>query len=215
MGSVSLDQIAASDEAVFAIDQTDRIIVWNKACENLFGHRAADVLGRFCFDVMAGRDIHGNIHCYGNCPVVHQLRRVPGEPIRRFAMHARTASGDLKPVSVSAFLLDGESPRLGVIAHVLKDEGEDFSRLEYGLHRLAATSAKRPAIVIERTAEELTPREREILCCLAHGMSTEFIASHLWIEQVTVRNHVRNILQKLGVHTRFAAVAYAYQNDIV
>ena len=215
MNSVSLDQIAGSDEAVFAIDRTDRIIVWNKACENLLGHRAADVRGKFCFDVMAGRDIHGNIHCYENCPVVHQLRRVPGEPIRRFAMRARAASGEWKRVSASAFLLDGENPRLGVIAHVLKNEGEDFSRLEHRLHRLAATSATRPGVAIKPTAEELTGREREILCCLARGMSTEFIANHLWIARVTVRNHVRNILQKLGVHTRFAAVAYAYQNDIV
>jgi DNA-binding NarL/FixJ family response regulator len=32
---------------------------------------------------------------------------------------------------------------------------------------------------------------------------------------VTVRNHVRDVLQKLGVHTKFAAVVFAYQNEIL
>lgn len=85
MSRESLDRIASSDEAVFAIDRTDRIVVWNGACEKLLGDGASLVLGRFCFDVMGGRDLFGNVHCYENCPVVHQIRTMPHEPIRRFS----------------------------------------------------------------------------------------------------------------------------------
>jgi len=218
MGRESLDRIVASDEAVFAIDRSDRIVVWNGACEKLLGYSASLVLGRFCFDVMGGRDLFGNVHCYENCPVVHQIRTVPDEPIRRFLMRVRSASGDTKTLSVSAFLLEGGDPRLGVIVHVLKSEGSDLSNLEYRLHRLSLATASTGGLnlkLVSRPAEALTAREREILRCVARGLSTEDVAAELCIATVTVRNHVRNVLQKLGVHTKFAAVAYAYQNEIL
>lgn len=218
MGSESLDRIVGSDEAVFAIDRTDRIVVWNGACEKLLGYSASLVLGRFCFDVMGGRDLFGNVHCYENCPVVHQIWRVPDEPIRRFLMRVRSASGDAKALSVSAFLLEAGDAQLRVIVHVLKSEGNDLSDLENRLHRLSLATAPTGGLKLKlrsRPAEELTVREREILRCVARGLSTEDVAAQLFIAKVTVRNHVRNVLQKLGVHTKFAAVAYAYQNEIL
>jgi PAS domain S-box-containing protein len=218
MGSESLDRIVGSDEAVFAIDRTDRIVVWNGACEKLLGYSASAVLGRFCFEVMGGRDLFGNVHCYENCPVVHQIRSVPDEPIRRFLMHVRSASGDTKALSVSAFLLEAGDAQLGVIVHVLKSEGNELSDLESRLHRLSLATAApggRNLKLGSDPVEELTTREREILRCVARGLSTEDVAAELCIATVTVRNHVRNVLQKLGVHTKFAAVAYAYQNEIL
>ncbi len=215
MKSESLDRIASSDDAVFAIDRTDRIIVWNRACERLMGLPAPAVLGRFCFEVLGGRDLHGNVHCYENCPVIHQIRAMPEEPLRRFSMRVRTASGQPSILSVSAFMFDADDPSLGVIVHVLKEEGENFSDLERRLHLLSATAPIAAFGGWPRTMEDLTAREREVLGCLARGMSTGAIATDLCIATVTVRNHVRNVLQKLGVHTRFAAVAYAYQNDVV
>lgn len=55
----------------------------------------------------------------------------------------------------------------------------------------------------------LTAREREILDLVAGGLSNKEIAHALSIEQSTVKNHVHNILDKLQVHTRMAAVAEA------
>lgn len=214
MPSETLDRIASSGEAVFAIDRADRIVVWNHACERLLGYPAAHVLGKFCFEIMGGHDIHGNVHCYKNCPVVHQLRAVPDEPLGRFSLRVRSLSGEIRPLSVSAFLIEGSERRFGVIVHVLKEDGEAFSQLEHRLHRMRATSGVMQDPKIAGQPGTLTSREREILLCLAQGLSTEVIASRLGISTVTVRNHVRNVLQKLGVHTRFAAVAFAYQNGI-
>ncbi len=71
--------------------------------------------------------------------------------------------------------------------------------------------APRPAPAAERGHDDsgLTPREMEILGLLAQGLGTEDIASELCISRVTVRNHVQNILAKLGVHSRIEAVALA------
>ena len=44
---------------------------------------------------------------------------------------------------------------------------------------------------------------------MAEGLSTSKIAKESFIAPVTVRNHVQNILQKLDVHTKLAAVVFA------
>jgi DNA-binding CsgD family transcriptional regulator len=56
-------------------------------------------------------------------------------------------------------------------------------------------------------AGKLTLRELEVLDLVAEGMTTGEIAQRLWISPGTVRRHLENIYEKLGVHTRTAAVA--------
>ena len=58
-------------------------------------------------------------------------------------------------------------------------------------------------------AGELTLRELEVLDLVAEGMTNGEIAQRLWISPGTVRRHLENIYEKLGVHTRTAAVAAA------
>ncbi|MCS6843853.1 MAG: response regulator transcription factor [Caldilineales bacterium] len=61
----------------------------------------------------------------------------------------------------------------------------------------------------------LTQRERDVLSLLARGCSTEEIAEALSISVFTVRNHIQNILHKLQVHSRSAAVALAFERGLV
>ncbi len=58
----------------------------------------------------------------------------------------------------------------------------------------------------------LTPREMEILELVADGLSNKEIAQRLIISLHTVKNHVHNILEKLEVGGRYAAVTYAYEH---
>jgi DNA-binding NarL/FixJ family response regulator len=62
---------------------------------------------------------------------------------------------------------------------------------------------------------QLTSREREILQCLAEGMRNADIAVRLFITSQTVQTHVRNILGKLGVHSKLEAVAFAVRHGAV
>ena len=57
----------------------------------------------------------------------------------------------------------------------------------------------------------LTPREREVLRGLAQGQSNQEIAETLNIEKTTVRSHISNILDKLGVENRTQAALYAVE----
>jgi DNA-binding NarL/FixJ family response regulator len=63
--------------------------------------------------------------------------------------------------------------------------------------------------------EPLSPREREVLTLLAEGMATQDIANQLFLSLHTVRNHVRNILTKLGAHSKLEAVAIAAREGLV
>jgi len=67
----------------------------------------------------------------------------------------------------------------------------------------------------EVTREPLTPREQEILQHLAAGHSGAAIAAELNISEVTVRTHIRNLMTKLGVHSRLEAVTFALRNGLV
>jgi DNA-binding CsgD family transcriptional regulator len=61
----------------------------------------------------------------------------------------------------------------------------------------------------------LSPREVEVLAELATGHTNREIASDLGISDKTVARHVSNIFAKLGLSSRSAATAYAYEHDLV
>lgn len=49
---------------------------------------------------------------------------------------------------------------------------------------------------------QLTPRESDMLRCLAQGRSTQYMAERFTLSENTVKSHVRNVYQKLGVHSK-------------
>ena len=61
----------------------------------------------------------------------------------------------------------------------------------------------------------LTVREMEVLQFVAQGMNNREISKMLFISENTVKNHVRNILEKLHLHSRMEAVVYAVREKIL
>jgi len=68
--------------------------------------------------------------------------------------------------------------------------------------------------VAYETAGGLTPREVEVLRLVATGKTNRAIAAELFLSEKTVARHLSNIFTKLGVSSRSAATAYAYQHDL-
>ena len=96
------------------------------------------------------------------------------------------------------------------------------------IERFAASpSSPSPAIATPRAAADgaaeaaataelalLTERERDVLRLLADARSNAEIAAELYIGEATVKTHVSNVLQKLGVRDRVAAVVYAHRHGL-
>ncbi|MDN5750668.1 MAG: LuxR C-terminal-related transcriptional regulator [Pseudonocardia sp.] len=66
-----------------------------------------------------------------------------------------------------------------------------------------------------RTAGSLTGREIQVLRLVATGMANRAIAAELFLSEKTVARHLSNIFTKLGLSSRSAATAYAYEHDLV
>jgi DNA-binding NarL/FixJ family response regulator len=72
-----------------------------------------------------------------------------------------------------------------------------------------------PSVSLEPDRDhELTPRELEVLRLVATGVTNQAIADELHVAVKTVDRHVANILTKLGVPTRTAATAFAYEHKL-
>ena len=211
-----LERIAKSGEAVFALDGNDLIILWNKACERLLGRPAYQVLGRRCYDVMCGRDVYGNRYCGASCPVSSQARRHPEDELHSFLIDVPLPGGGSRRLSATPFAISGGHPSLATVVHVLRDPEAQASALENELAEAVEEGpAPKPGRGPAGTLASLTSREQEILRKMAQGLTTDGIAEDLFISPVTVRNHIAKILSKLDVHTKLAAVAFAYQNGLV
>ncbi len=64
-------------------------------------------------------------------------------------------------------------------------------------------------------APTLTDREMDVLTLVAQGLNNRDIARELFISENTVKNHVRNILEKLHLHSRMEAVVYAVREKLL
>jgi len=89
------------------------------------------------------------------------------------------------------------------------DEGEPWT-----VSRAKAAGADRTATLGD-SASDLTPREREILLAVARGQKNREVAESLGLSEHTVKNHLKNILQKLHLGNRVQLTKYAYEHGMV
>jgi DNA-binding NarL/FixJ family response regulator len=126
-----------------------------------------------------------------------------------------------------------EAIRAGASGYLLKDipldEVADTVRAVHGGQSLInpsmagklltefATLAKRDdgERAQELPAPRLTEREMQVLKLVARGMNNRDIAKELFISENTVKNHVRNILEKLQIHSRMEAVMVAVREKLI
>jgi DNA-binding NarL/FixJ family response regulator len=64
-------------------------------------------------------------------------------------------------------------------------------------------------------ADRPADQQGDPLQAIAQGRSTKEVAESLFISQLTVQTHVKNILGKLGVHSKLEAVTFALRHDLI
>jgi PAS domain S-box-containing protein len=204
----TLGRISRRGGAVFAMDASNRIIHWNAACEKLLGLPARAVLGKPCHQVLDGRDANGNDYCQLRCPVAHQARTTKEHPVCQFELNVRTGDGGRRIISTGLFAIESYHPALATLVHVCRETPPPIAAKRDSKRRAE------PSLTVDG-AETLTNREAEVLQLLGKGLAAGAIGAALFISQVTVRNHVSRILAKLHVHTRLAAVVFAYRHHLI
>jgi len=114
--------------------------------------------------------------------------------------------------------------RAGARGYLLKDTGRQV--LFEAIRAAARGESLLPPAVLEKVvahlaaprpvkAEELSARESEVLALLGQGTTNKEIALHLHISERTVKAHVTNIFNKLGVNSRTEAVAVAIRHGLL
>lgn len=174
---------------VLVSDEAGRVEFVNPSAETLFGTDRSACLGRHCCEIARLRTASGDPFCRERCPIRRDLRagRVPAP--RSLHLHPGPPAG--RAVRLVLFPLP---------AHA----GREARAVLHVLHLLPAPAGNDPPESPALT--RLTAREREVLGLLAAGLGTDDIAARLFVSPATVRNHVRSILSKLGVHHRIEAV---------
>jgi two-component system, NarL family, response regulator LiaR len=125
--------------------------------------------------------------------------------------------------SFSDEMMIQDALKAGAIGYLMKNVSVDelanaVRRAFQGQSTLAPEAAQALISMTTRPPEighNLTEREREILALMVEGLSNRTIAERLMISSSTVKNHVSNILSKLGTTSRTQAVALAVEHKVV
>ncbi len=199
--------LAAAADGAFAMMSDGRITLWNPAAERITGSTAAEVLGRRCYDVFAGRDSAGAALCSPNCRLLTLIRR--GEPVQNFDLQIRSKGGRPIWLNMSTVILpDGDTKGASGI-RMFRDVTAVKDLLALIRTRLGGIPPEGDRI------GRLTRREAEVLRLMASGATNRALAERLHISPATVRNHTHNIFEKLGVPNRLAAVALAFSQLLI
>lgn len=206
-----LDLLGRTADGMVAVAPGGAILAWNESATRLLDWTEDEVLGRPCHEVLGFADRCGNQICSAFCAGCRPAGS--DELIESRDVVARSRRGRAVWLSVST-LVPPESVRGSCrIVHFFREVG-----LPPELERLVAERLGTPAPPVEdegdrSSLDALTPRERQILELLADGLDTREIAATLVVSLATVRNHVQNILAKLGVHSRLEAVVLFVRNS--
>ena len=199
-----------------------RVIHANTAFTALTGNPLEQLLGR-AFDEL------GIFETRAHRQQLDQELKAKGQA-RGIEARVKAAHGETMDCLVSAesLHLSGEPCDVVLIEDVTdrrRNEAQLFQAIETVMadttwfsrsviEKLAALRA--PPRVGGRLAElgELTPREREVLGLISHGLSDIDIAEKLRLTRSTVRNHVATLYSKIDVHSRSSAIVWARERGI-
>ena len=108
--------------------------------------------------------------------------------------------------------------KAGARGYLLKDSSQE--EILDAIRRVSLGETYLPARIVQKVAEgmrkpELSPREIEVLQCVAAGKSNKEIGAQLFIAEGTVKTHVKNLLEKLNVVGRTAAIREGVHRGLV
>lgn len=189
LGEALVEALRNSSAGAFVTDVAGRIVLWNVAAGSILGYSEDEALGRPLPAVLHADSSNG--HHASAPPPAAGAKATPG-----FGMFARTKAGVGVWISLSMLTVLDRRTGGSMVVHLFRDVTS---------HREHLTVA--PNGTETAGTAPLTRRECEVLRLMGDGLNTAAMARRLHLSRATIRNHVQNILLKLGVHSRLEAVA--------
>jgi PAS domain S-box-containing protein len=200
----------AAADGVVVVDRAGRIVYWNDSATDILGFERDDVTGKQCHAVLKGMGERGTVVCGPECTL--QSCAFRGERLHNFNLLTAHKDGRTVWLNMSTMCATDFEGHDMVIVHMFRDidrlHRADELLGEFML-RAAEVTAPVTLPVKVHPEGELTAREEEVLLLLGEGLSAKAIAQKLVISEATARNHIQNVLSKLGVHSRLEAALYA------
>jgi len=212
-----LGRLDASPNLAWAVDQDQQIAYCNSAWAQYSGISRDEALGQPCMDFLKASDPQGGRLCQrdcgplldaraGACPIASRMRVGLTEHLDEWLSCTYTVldTGD------STFLV----LHVAEIVTDMMDAWQLLSKIAGKVQTgepLLPTASPRPMPSPTTILDGLTHRESDVLKCLGDGMTTEQMATELALSRNTIRNYVKGVLAKLGVHSRVGAVSVLHQ----
>jgi PAS domain S-box-containing protein len=215
--------LSRAGDGVLVADANGRVLLWNRSAERVLGWGAAEAVGRTCCEVFETGHDTGEA-CEGGCAMSAARQ---GTSVESFDMRARTKNGREVRLNVSTLAVPAEVGATPLVIHLFREIPARPAVATTGTapangngpgptsHGTSTNGTVEPPTPNAQGHGSLTPRELEVLRLLAGGANTRVAAEQLRVSPATIRNHVQNLLGKLGVHSRLQAVAYANAHGLV
>lgn len=146
------------------------------------------------------------------------MAKLPGTCIMILSMHSKIdyiteafkagAKGYLVKESAAEKLVEG-------LDTISKNEYFLDTSISSQVIRNLITSEDKETKITDAGYGSLTPREQEVMRCVAEGLSSKVIAEKLFISPKTVENHRTNIMNKLDIHSTLELVRYAARLGLI
>jgi DNA-binding NarL/FixJ family response regulator len=206
-------------DAAFIVNEELEIVYANHTAQQYLDFHMDNGLSINCYHVLQGKNDENRLVCHEYCQAANMI--LNGKRVSSFDLKTVKREKDLW-INVSVFRYVASDSEQPYIVHLFRDISQEKSESQL-VERLMQVAKRFHAIETKSVSgdhvpddrETLTPREFEVLALLADGYSTRRIAKTLSISLNTSRNHIQNILQKLGVHSRLEAVIYAIDHELL
>jgi DNA-binding CsgD family transcriptional regulator len=200
-----------SADGLFVTDDQQRIVAWSPSAAAALGYSADEVLGRRCYEVIAGIDVCSHPVCRPDCAALTNARR--GRVTAAYDIAAESRDRGRVWLTNSIVLTRDETDRRPLLLHLFRPHKNAPTQPHPAPAKVPARGGSRPAP--RGALQPLSRRELETLRMLAAGHTTAEIADALTISRYTARNHVNNLLRKLGARNRVEGLLIAAGHNLV
>jgi|ETNmetMinimDraft_11_1059920.scaffolds.fasta_scaffold78435_1 PAS domain S-box-containing protein len=184
-----------SKSGIFSVDSKQNILYWSESAKETLGYSEQEIKNKKCYQILC--PLKNNGICFEKCSPTSNSKRK--RETKEFEVFWSDKKGDKKRFRVTT-LFSNSSKNTTEIVHIFSDITKESPINNY---------LKFEDIGEDTYIEKLTPREYQSLKLLSTGLSIKEIAKVMFISQLTARNHIFSVMNKLEAKTQLQAVIKA------